>query len=69
MNFKLVINLRSKKVFFILSGLGAVFMIYQIGYITSSINIKAIDIIILFLSIVFTSATFWTPYQFNDKFL
>ncbi len=66
---RFTINLRSKNVFFILSALGGIFMFYQIGYITSSIDIKALDIFILFLSMMFTAATFWTPFQFNDKFL
>ena len=52
-----------------MSGLGLVFMFYQIGYITASIDIKALDILILFLSMIFTTATFWTPYQFNEKFI
>ena len=66
---KLTLNLRSKNLFFFMSGLGLVFMFYQIGYITASIDIKALDILILFLSMIFTTATFWTPYQFNEKFI
>ncbi len=66
---KLTINLKSKNVFFILSALGGVFMIYQIGYITSSIDIKALDIFLFFVSMFYTAAMFWTPFQFNDKFL
>ena len=66
---KLTLNLRNKNVFFFMSGLGLIFMFYQIGYITASIDIKALDIFILFLSMIFTTATFWTPYQFNDKFI
>lgn len=66
---KLVISLRSKNVFFFMSGVGLIFMFYQIGYMMSSIDIKALDIFILFLSMLFTTVTFWTPYQFNDKFI
>ncbi len=66
---KLTLNLRNKNIFFFMSGLGLLFAIYQINYITSSIDIKAMDIFILFLSFIFTTAMFWTPYQFNDKFI
>jgi len=66
---KLTLNLRNKNLFFFMSGVGLIFMFYQISYITSSIDIKALDIFILFLSAVFTATAFWTPYQFNDKFI
>jgi hypothetical protein len=66
---KLVINLRNKNIFFFLSFLGLIFMFYQITFITSSIDIKYFDIFILFLSMIFSAAMFWIPYQFNDKFI
>ena len=66
---KLVISLRNKNNFFFLSGLGLIFMFYQISCITSSLDIKFIDIFILFLSMMFSALMVWTPYQFNDKFI
>lgn len=66
---KLVISLRNKNLFFFLSGIGGLFMFYQIGHITSSIDIKGLDIFFLFLSMLFATAMFWIPYQYNDKFI
>ena len=66
---KFVISLRSKTFFFFLSGVGLGFMFYQIAKITASIDVKALSILILFVSMLFTAAMFWIPYQYNDKFI
>lgn len=66
---KLVLSFRNKTLFFFLSGVGMGFMIYQLTKITASIDIQAFDIFVLFLSMIFTTAMFWIPYQYNEKFI
>ena len=65
---KLTLNLKNKNVFFFSSGLCLLFMFYQINVITSSIDIKAIDIIILFFSMICATGLYWIPFQYNEKF-
>ncbi len=64
----ITINLSSKWIFFGASGLGLIYLIFYINYLTSSIHITGLDKLGFFLIMIFIAAAFWTPYQFNDKF-
>ena len=66
---KLTLNLRSKKLFFTLSGLSLIFLILHLNKMMLSIDIKAFDIFLVFVIILLTTVTYWIPYQFNEQFV
>ena len=66
---KITLNLRSKKLFFFISFLGLLFLVYHIHNLTWSIDITGMDKFLYLVIIIFTASMFWIPFQFNEQFI
>jgi len=64
----LTINLRDKRIFFTLFGMGLIYLIYHVNGMSYSLNLTGWDISLFFLIIIATTAMFWIPYQYNEQF-
>jgi len=65
---RIVINLRSKYLFFGASGLTFMYLLIHINMMTSAIDIFFLDKIAYLILLLFTAGFFWVPYQFNEQF-
>ncbi len=64
---KLVINLRSKKVFFSGAALTLMYLIYHINTLTSATFITGWTVLTYYMLITLTAFLYWFPYQFNKE--
>lgn len=66
---KITINLRSKWIFFTFSLLCGIYVLYQINFITSAIDIKFLDIVFYYFLLAMTALFYWIPFQFTEQFI
>ncbi len=65
---KLTINLRSKWIFFVASGICLFLLMLNINGITSAIDIQFSQILMYYVLCILCAGLYWVPFQFNQEF-